>query len=369
MKITAVQAFPLAIPLKIAFRISLTDIVVKRHVVVKIQTDQGILGYGEVGVLPPEIGGTMEALVSTINNYFAPKLAGMDPFDIEAIHAVMDKTVYGLHFAKAAVDIACHDIMGKRLGLPVYALIGGRVHKTIPVTWVLGIDSVEANVEQARDAVRRGFNTLKVKVGDDADYDVKRIAAIRTALGAAVRIRIDANQGYRPREAIQTLQRMEQYNLQCVEQPVDKLDLKGLAAVHHASSIPVMSDEAVYNYEDLVRVIELQAASIINIKLARVGGIMRGKKIAHMAEAAGLSCMLGCMLEIGPGIAAAAHVAASTPNADVESDLIGHLYHQKDIIEGSGETVLAIKDGQLAVPEAPGLGITVLEERLQEFRP
>jgi L-alanine-DL-glutamate epimerase-like enolase superfamily enzyme len=281
----------------------------------------------------------------------------------------MDKTVYGLHFAKAAVDIACYDIMGKQLGLPVYTLIGGRFHKTVPVTWVLGIDSVETNAEQAQAAVGKGYTTLKIKVGSDAEYDVKRIEAIRNAVGDDIVIRIDANQGYKPKEAIKTLQKMEKYDLQCVEQPVNKLDLKGLAEVQHAQNVPVMTDEAVYAFEDLVRIIDMEAASIINIKLARVGGIMRGKKIAHMAEAAGLSCMLGCMLEIGPGIAAAAHVAASTPNVDVESDLIGHLYHKKDIIEGSGDTVLAIKDGRLDIPEKPGLGVTVLEERLQEFRP
>lgn len=369
MKITSVKAFPLAIPLRGSFRISLTNIVVKRHVAVKIETDEGITGFGEVGVLPSEIGGTMESLVSTIDLYFAPELEGADPFDIETIHAKMDKAVYGLHFAKAAVDIACYDLMGKKLGLPVYALIGGRFHKTVPVTWVLGIDTIETNVDQAKAAVAKGYTTLKIKVGNDADYDVKRIEAIRNAVGDDVIIRIDANQGYKPKEAINTLAKMEQFNLQCVEQPVNKLDLKGLAEVHHSSPVPVMTDEAVYAFEDLVRVIEMEAASIINIKLARVGGIMRGKKIAHMAEAAGLSCMLGCMLEIGPGIAAAAHVAASTPNVDVESDLIGHLFHQKDIIEGSGETVLAIKNGQLDVPEAPGLGVTVLEERLEEFRP
>ena len=155
MNITSVKAFPIAIPLAGSFRISLTNIVVKRHVVVKIETDEGITGFGEVGVLPSEIGGTMESLVSTIEAYFAPELKGMDPFDIEAIHDKMNKTVYGLHFAKAAVDIACYDCMGKKLGRPVHALIGGRFHKTVPVTWVLGIDTIETNAEQARAAVQK----------------------------------------------------------------------------------------------------------------------------------------------------------------------------------------------------------------------
>lgn len=368
MKIISLKTFPVGIPLKFSYRISLTNIVYKKHLVVKIETDEGIAGYGEVGVLPPEIGGTLEALVSTVENYFAPALKGVDPFDIEVIHEKMNKAVYGFHFAKAAVDIACYDIMGKFLKLPVYNLIGGRYREKVPVTWCLGIDNIEKNVADAKKAVQNGYRAIKMKVGQDSSFDIERVKALREAIGDKVAIRIDANQGYKPKEAIKTLKKMEKYELQCVEQPVNKLDLKGLAEVQNGTSIPVMTDEAVYSYEDLIRVIELGAASIINIKLARVGGILRAKKIAHIAEAAGLSCVLGCMLELGVGIAAAAHLAASTPNVDFESDLIGHLYHQEDIIEGSGNSVLAIKDGYLQLPEAPGLGVNVIEEILEKYK-
>lgn len=367
MKIISVKTYPIGIPLKFSYRISLTNIVYKKHLVVKIETDDGIVGYGEVGVLPPEIGGTLEALVSTVENYFTPVLKGVDPFDIEVIHEKMNKAVYGFHFAKAAVDIACYDIMGKFLKLPVYQLIGGRYREKISVTWCLGIDNIENNVTDAKKAVQNGYRAIKMKVGQDSIFDIERVKALREALGDKIAIRIDANQGYKTKEAIKTLKKMEKYELQCVEQPVNKLDLKGLAEVQNATSIPVMTDEAVYSYEDLIRVIELGAASIINIKLARVGGILRAKKIAHIAEAAGLSCILGCMLEIGVGMAAAAHLAASTPNVDLESDLIGHLYHQEDIIEGSGNSVLAIKDGYLQLPEAPGLGVNVIEKTLEKY--
>jgi len=368
MKITTMKTFPVGIPLKFNYRISLTDIVHKRHLVVKVETDEGICGYGEVGVLPPEIGGTLESLTSAVDHYFTPALKDVNPFDIETIHEKMNRAVYGFHFAKAAVDIACYDIMGKSLSLPVYKLIGGCYREKIPVTWCLGIESIDRNVAEAVQAVQDGYGAIKVKVGQDADYDVERIKAIREAIGDQPKIRIDANQGYKPKEAIKTLRKMERFDLQCVEQPVNKLDMKGLAEVQKGTSIPVMTDEAVYSYEDLIRVIELEAASIINIKLARVGGILRAKKIAHIAEAAGLSCMLGCMLEIGVGIAAAAHVAASTPNVDLESDLIGHLYHKEDIIKDSGVKVLNIEKGNLYLPEGPGLGVTVKEDILEKYR-
>lgn len=368
MKITSIKTFPVGIPLKFNYRISLTDIVFKKHLVVKMETDEGVFGYGEVGVLPTEIGGTLESLASAVDYYFLPVLKGINPFDIEDIHERMNKSIYGFHFAKAAIDIACYDIMGKVLNLPVHKLIGGAYREKVPVTWCLGIESIEQNVSEAVQAVGDGYRAIKVKVGQDADYDVERIKAIREAIGSKPKIRIDANQGYNPKEAIKTLKRMEKLDIQCVEQPVNKLDIKGLAEVQQGTSIPVMTDEAVYSYKDLIRVIELNAASIINIKLARVGGIMRAKKIAHIAEAAGLSCVLGCMLEIGIGIAAAAHVAVSTPNVDLESDLIGHLYHKEDVIEDSGVKMLNIEEGDLYLPQEPGLGVSVKEGILEKYR-
>lgn len=367
MKITKVQAIPLAIPLKKSFAISFDKVVVKRHVLVRLQTDgDGIEGIGEVGVLPAEIGGPMESLVEAVNRYLAPAVTGCDPLDIADLHARMDRAVDGFNFAKAAVDIAAHDAAAKALGVPLHKLIGGAYRDGIPVTWVIGIDTTEENTREAVEYVRRGYTCLKIKVGSDPDGDVHRIREIRRAVGSDVKIRVDANQGYSPKVAIRTIKRMEEFNLQCVEQPVPKLNLEGLAEVAHAVDTPIMSDEAVYHMEDLLRIINLGAADIVNIKLARIGGLYRARQAAALAETAGLSCILGCMLEVGVGIAAGAHFAAATPNVTYESDLIGHLLHSRDIVNDS-EKMLGIEKGVLPVPNGPGLGISLDEEAVRMF--
>lgn len=366
MRIREVLALPAAVPLSNPFEISLDRIKLKRHVVVRIQTDTEIEGYGEVGVLPAEIGGPMEAIIDTINGYLAPTIVGMDPFDVALIHRRMDTAVDGFNFAKAPVDIALYDIMGKALQVPVHKLLGGRYRDKIELTWVVGIDTATKNAEEARRNVGKGFGCIKVKVGKDSRYDVHRVKAIREAVGNDIPIRLDVNQGYSPKEAIATLTQLEPVNLQCVEQPVRKGDLRGLAEVAHNVSVPIMTDEAISEPEDLMRVIELGAASIINIKLARVGGLYRGKNIAAIAESAGLTCILGCMLELGVGIAAAAHLAAALPNVEYQSDLIGHLYHEEDIIVDS-ERALTVKDGTLSVPAGQGLGVAVNAEALTRY--
>ena len=209
-------------------------------------------------------------------------------------------------------------------------------------------------------AIKKGFKALKVKVGTDPIEDVERIKSIRKAVDNEIEIRLDANQGWTPKQAINVLNKTERFNIQFAEQPVPAKDLKDLAKVRKHSPIPIMADESVHSPEDALRLIEAEAVDLINIKLMKSGGILKGKKIASIAEAAGIPCMVGCMGESGIGIAAAAHLAAAVKNiqyADLDSDLL-----LKDKLAEKGGT--KVKNSMHILPKKHGLGIEELNQRI-----
>jgi L-alanine-DL-glutamate epimerase-like enolase superfamily enzyme len=214
--------------------------------------------------------------------------------------------------------------------------------------------------KDAAKAVKRGFKALKVKVGVNPTEDVERLRLIREAVGEEIQLRIDANQGWKPKQAIEALNKMEKFNIQFAEQPVPAENLKGLIEVKKNSPIPIMADESVHSPQDAIRLIQAEAVDLINIKLMKSGGILKGRKIAEIAEAANIPCMIGCMGESEIGIAAGAHLAAAVRNiqyADLDSDIL-----LKDKLVKKGGT--KVKNSMRIFPKQHGLGIKELNEKL-----
>jgi L-alanine-DL-glutamate epimerase-like enolase superfamily enzyme len=238
-------------------------------------------------------------------------------------------------------------------------LMGG--YRTEVLTDItLGIKSPREMAEDAVKAVKKGFKALKVKVGVNPTEDVERIRLIREAAGGDIQLRIDANQGWIPKQAIEALNKMEKFNIQFAEQPVPAEDMKGLVEVRKNSPIPIMADESVHSPEDALRLIQAEAVDLINIKLMKSGGILKARKIAAIAEAARIPCMIGCMGESEIGIAAGAHLAAAVKNiqyADLDSDLL-----LKDKLVKKGGT--KVKDSMRVFPKQDGLGIKELNEQI-----
>jgi len=264
-------------------------------------------------------------------NHHPRKLIGMSPLRIEQDVEVMDSIVKGNPAAKAAIDIALHDIFGKITQKPLFMLMGG--YRTEVLTdLTLGIKPPREMAKDAEKAAKNGFIALKVKVGIDPAEDVERIRLIREAVGDDIQIRIDANQGWTPKQAV----------------------------VRKDSPIPIMADESVHSPEDALHLIQAEAVDLINIKLMKSGGILKGRKIADVAEAAGIPCMIGCMGESEIGIAAGAHLAAAVKNieyADLDSDLL-----LKDKLAKKGGT--KVKNSMRVFPKEYGLGIKELDEKL-----
>jgi o-succinylbenzoate synthase len=358
MGIQQIEVYPVTLRYREPFRIAPEAHTESQNVIVKIVTDYSVTGWGESSPSKRVTGETAETVINVIDK-IAPKLIGLCPLRIEQSVEAMDSIVKDNPAAKAAIDVALHDIIGKTARKPLFMLLGG--YRTQVLTDItLGIKSPKEMAKDAEKAVKRGFKALKVKVGVNPAEDVERLRLIRKAAGEDIQIRIDANQGWTPKQAIEALNKMEKFNIQFAEQPVPAENLKGLIEVKKNSPIPIMADESVHSPEDAIRLIQAEAVDLINIKLMKSGGILKGRKIAEIAEAAGIPCMIGCMGESEIGIAAGAHLAAAVKNiqyADLDSDIL-----LKDKIAKKGGT--KVKNSTRIFPKQNGLGIKELDEKL-----
>ncbi|HSJ39247.1 MAG TPA: dipeptide epimerase, partial [Planococcus sp. (in: firmicutes)] len=304
----------------------------------------------------------VDAAFEVLKNVLIPQIINQSPFDIERIHHSMDAAISGNPAAKAAIDIACYDLMGKATGQPVYNLIGGRAHDNLQYPKVLSIEAPDVMAKKAATAVAQGFSSLKLKVGlDDAALDIERIYAVRKAVGEDVPIRIDVNQGWKTvGVAVQTINRLEGANLTWVEQPIRMGDIRGLAEVRRKVSTPIMADESVQSMEDVLEIIRLDAADYINIKLMKAGGIFPAVQMAKAAEAAGIIAQIGSMVESSVGSAAGYHAVMSRKNIQsaeltgplLFSEEIGNLHYELPYVKLSGK---------------PGLGIDVDQAQLKKL--
>lgn len=325
-----------------------------KNIIVKVFTDDEHIGIGEASPAAHESNKTILKALERI----VPHLKDADNLEIGTIIEKIDAVVSGNPSAKAAIDIALHDILGQRMKKPIFGLLGEFREVETDLTLSSGKPSEIA--QDAFNAAKAGFKALKLKVGFSPDEDFERIRAVRTSVGPDIALRIDANQGWTVSQAIKMLRKLEPLNLEFVEQPVKADDIKGLREVKQNSPIQVMADESVCSPEDAMRLINIDAVDLINIKLMKCGGIQKAKKIASMAELANIPCMAGCMPESTIGITAAVHAAAALSNvkyADLDSDI---LLMDKLVLEGGAE----LKSSKRIPPSEPGLGIAKLNEKL-----
>ena len=254
--------------------------------------------------------------------------------------------------------MALWDLYGQLYNIPVYKLLGGSKDKIV-TDITISVNSPEEMARDAITAINRGYDTLKVKVGVNPKLDVERLSAIRNAIGARAKLRIDANQAWKPQEAVRILNQMQEQGLdiELVEQPVIAHDIEGLKYVTERSYVPVLADESVFSPLDAMKIIQSGAADLINIKLMKCGGITPALKIADAASIMGVECMLGCMLEAKVSVNAAVHVACAR-SIITKIDLDGPVLCSEDPIIGG--SIFDEKD--ITVSKAPGLGIKGIEK-------
>ena len=360
VKIKKVDVFAARLPLKEPFIVSYVRLDDMPTIFTRVETDGGLVGWGEAVPDQNVTGETWEGTYQAIKNELAPLVLGQSPFSIDRIHAMFDRKIYGAPSAKAALDIALYDLMGKITGQPVYQLIGGKSHEELQVPQVI---SIKAPPEMARDAkgyVASGFRNIKIKVGTSAADDIARIKAVRQAIGEGVQLRVDANQGWSRIEAMKVIRETVDCDVDWYEQPVKARDLKALKAIKEGSHANIMVDEGVHTIQDLVQVAEMGAADMLNIKLMKAGGIYPSLALANLAEACNMPCQVGSMVESAIATMAGAHLAMGRSIIET-NEMVGPLLFSRDVAN------VPYKGDILELSDAPGLGIEVDEEYIKEI--
>ena len=368
MKITKIHTFPITLIVRPEFYIvsSAGSHPISRYVLVAMETDEGMIGWGEATVVPAWSGETQGGAVALINDYFAPLLIGADLGAFESLLKSMD-SVIGNPFTKAAMEMALLDLKGKRERRPVYELMGGeRNPLKIPIKFSIGLREPDDTAKIAAEKIRQGFTAIKIKVGPNSDKDLARVKAVREAIGPSIRLNVDVNGGWSAETAIQEIPRYESFNLEYVEQPTPRWDIEGLARVRAAVDVPIMADEAVFDFWQAEQVIARKAADLISIYPGKNGGMLRAQKICKLAEDAGIACHLGSNLEWDIGTAAMCHLAAACANVQAKNfpvDILGPLYYAVHPRSKS----IRFENGCVFVPTDYGLGIEITLDEAREL--
>ncbi len=354
MKIHDIQIGKVSIPLKKPFKTALRRVDSAEDIIIKVITDSGEVGYGNAPPTAVITGDSQDSIVAAIRDTLGPKIIGMPIDNLEGIMAILDAGMLHNHSAKAALDIAVHDLFGQRYGLPLYKLFGG-LRSSLETDLTISLNAPEEMVRDALEAVAQGYTALKLKVGNDPTLDAQRVRAIRGAVGQDIKIRLDANQGWGAKEAVRIIRRFESdgLDIDLIEQPVKARDFEGLKYVTDRVATDIMADESAFGPFEVFQLLSLRACDLINIKLMKAGGLHNALKIVHFAETRDVQCMMGCMLECKIGITAAASLAGGK-RIITRTDLDAAVLLAEDPVVGG----VSFYKNQLRIPDAPGLGIT-----------
>lgn len=364
MKITAVRAYAINAPMRVPYITALVDKREATSVITVIETDEGITGYGQsatsAAVYSP-FEEYQDTIMRVVEKAIAPQLVGADPYDLEWIHDRMGRVARGHLYAHATIDLACHDIIGKAAGRPVFKMIGGAARDRIAICAPhLGILPSRELADQAAGYVADGHRFVNLRVGADLSQDIANISAVRAAVGEGVAISVDFSQslhmlGYRADTAIAHVRALEKAGAGAFEQPVADWDVEGLARVAAAIDAPVIADESVRTPQDAMRIVDRRAADAVKIKLMKVGGFHPARKIAAILQSAGMPITVGNGLAGGIQNAAEAHFAFSIPNLKLPGEMNGFLRLSEDALDAEFRT----EGTDLLLPTRPGLGVNV----------
>ena len=356
MKITDIKMEKVHIQLTEPFRVTFATIDHTENLLIKVTTDEGLSGYGEAAPMPFVTGETIDGVYAVIQSMI-PGLIGQDPLDIEKIHEIMDSDYYGNSSAKCAFDLAMYDLAGKKMGLPVYKILGGYSNQ-VQNDITIGISTPEAMAASAKKYVEEeGFHILKVKAGIHVEDDIRALKLIRETVGPNIRLRVDANQGYDISDAVYAMDEFHKLGIEAVEQCLPAWDFDGAATVRSkARGIRVMLDESIHDHRDAARACKGGCADTLNIKLMKCGGLYRGAQISSIAEAFGVNCMVGCMLETKLATTAGVSLVASKKNI-TEADCDSFMFYEDEQTGMTGG--FERKGDQFVLLDKPGFGLDI----------
>jgi len=323
------------------------------NVFIRLETDQGITGYGCAAPDLQVTGETPESVLKAVGEIATSSLKGSDPLRTAMLLERLTPLLNTQPAAMAGLDMALYDILGKVSNLPLWKLLGG-FRDRIRTSITIGIMPEKETVKRAKDFVAQGFKSLKIKGGVDVQSDIARILKVREAVGTNIELRFDANQGFSLEQAISFFNETNSSRIELIEQPTPKGQPDLLGRVTDSVKIPIMADESLMTLRDAFRLARRELVDMVNIKLMKVGGIDSALQINAVARAAGLEAMVGCMDESALSIAAGLHFALARPNVHY-ADLDGHL----DLVDDPCKGAVILRGGILFPNNQPGLGFDI----------
>ena len=335
----------------------------QRSVLLRVVADEGIEGWGNVDPTPGYSAMSAEEICATVRR-LAAAVVGLDPFNVHRLIAAMDAAVAHRFEAKALLEMACWDLKGRALGLPVHLLLGGRVRDEVTLNAWIGTVAPEQAAREALDWLARGFTTAKIKVAGAGPEGHRRVAAVRQAVGERMALRVDFNESLRREEAIACIERLQPYGLTLCEQPIPRDDIAGLAAIRRAVRTPLMADESVQDETSLLEIIRLEAADIVKVKVMKQGGLLPTLRMIELAAAAGIRSVVGHGFGLSPSTLAEAHVAACSEAVLPGCEAVGPLKMARDVVTEP----LVLEHGVLRLSEAPGLGFAIDHDAVKRLR-
>ncbi len=348
--IAGIDLLPFDIPLKGTLQIATMRIETAANLLVRITTNDGVLGWGEASPFHSITGETRSIDVAAAED-LRGLLVGRNPLEIGPISDSMARFLPHSTTIRSAFDMALHDIASRYASMPLYRFLGGDNHP-LETDITIYIGDPDRAGQQAEAIVDAGFRIVKVKLGLDRAADLGRLETVRRAVGAAPRLRIDANQAWDRIEALEMLASLARHSIELCEQPCPAADLRTLRFISERSPIPIMADESLFSPRDALALDREDVVPFFNVKLSKSGGIREAQKIAHIAEAGGRRCMMGCMSESRLGVTATAHFALAHARTITLFDLDSFSEHAEDPIQGG----VLVRDGCVVVPDEPGIG-------------
>jgi L-alanine-DL-glutamate epimerase-like enolase superfamily enzyme len=360
LSVSSVRAYRVEIPLEKAYHLAYGSFDAIENLVVRVETESGLVGWGCAAPDPHVTGESIEGNLEALREVLAPALRRSREFTVEKLLRELAEAAPRDPAARAAVDLALHDLWGRQRGVSIQAMLGG-TGREIPTSITIGIMNLEETSAAAAERLAEGFHILKIKGGRDPEEDIARVRAIRRAHGRGVAIRLDANQGYSVDQARRVMRALAG-EIEFIEQPIDAGDLDGLAGLVPEAAVPVMADEPVLGPDEADEVMG-RGLRLVCVKLMKSGGLAAAVRVCDVAQEYGARVMIGCMDELPISMAGAAHLALSHP-AVAYADLDGHIGMVQRVAAGG----LEIRGGRVSVTAAPGLGVQIDERRLDEFR-
>lgn len=364
-RIERMEVFPVDMPLTGEFTSAGVTKQVTKCVVLRLTAADGTVGISSIEPsAAAKSPGTAAELAVTLRDRIAPAIVGEDPLNIHRLSALFDSLSPGQPGAAAGAEMACVDLAARLCGVSVCDYLGGAVQDAVEFNGWIGMLPPGEAAAEARRWLAAGFRSAKIKVGSGVEADRDRVAAVREAVGNAMKLRIDANMLYDAATSLELCKLVKRFDLQLFEQPAPRDDLAGLARVRREGGIPVMADESVYDHASLLAVIKADAADYIKFGIKQAGGILRASRMLATAEAAGIPCVIGHGFGLDPSTIAEIMLAATARNVLAGLECVGPL----KVVDTVTTTRLDISSGRLALPSGPGIGVRLDERKLEQYR-